>query len=41
MIASPDTDQILLAAIEQQVQGVLGSVQRIAELVETHKTVAP
>jgi hypothetical protein len=41
MIVPPDADQMLLAAIEQQVQGVLGSIQRIAELLETHKTVAP
>ena len=40
MIVPPDADQILLAAIEKQVEGVLGSVQRIAELLETHKTVA-
>jgi len=34
-------DEALLEAIGREVQGVLGSVQRIAELLETHKTVAP
>ncbi len=31
----------LLDAVERQVQGALGAVQRIAEMLETNKTVAP
>jgi hypothetical protein len=36
-----EADGALLDAIGREVQGVLGAVQRIAELLETHKTVAP